>query len=102
MATTASFMTGAISSEATRMRPSLFVRVARRVPLRSTTIEFSARSYCARFSSFGRSWATAIMIPKIQETRASTPRPRITRAARSFFSRGFVWVGSSPPPPGIT
>ena len=28
--------------------------------------------YCSRFSSDGRSWATAIMIPKIQETNASS------------------------------
>ena len=32
--------------------------------------------------------ATAIMIPKIQETKASTERPRKTSAKRSFFSFG--------------
>ena len=51
-----------------------------------------ARSYCARFSSWGRSWATAIMIPKIQETNASAVRPRTTKAKRSLRSRGRVRV----------
>ena len=77
------------------MRPSLLVRVASRVPLRSTMTEFSARSYWARFSSDGRSWATAIMIPKIHETSASSARPMKTRGARSFFSRGLC--GLAPP-----
>ena len=53
-------------------------------------------SYWARFSSEGRSWATAIMIPKIQETNASRASPRTTRAKRSFLSRGRVRpLGSS-------
>ena len=45
-----------------------------------------ACSNWARSSSCGRSWATAIMIPKTQETKASTASPRKTSAKRSFRS----------------
>ena len=52
-------------------------------------VEFWARSYWARFSRPGRSCATAIITPKIQETKASTARPKSTSRVRSFFSFGF-------------
>src|SRR5688572_16372158 len=70
-------------------------------------MEFSALSNWARLSSEGKSPATAIMIPKIQETNASTERPRKTSAKRSFLSFGrrlgggggvgAVGEGGSPP-----
>src|SRR5262245_60680160 len=85
-----------MSPEPIRMRPSLLVRVAIFWPLMSTTTEFWAFANCARSSSWGRSLATAIMIPKIQETKASTDRPKKTRAKRNFLSFGRRRAGPGP------
>src|SRR4051794_31841498 len=77
-----------MSTELTRMRPSLLVRVAIFWPLMSRTTEFWASAYWARSSSCGRSLATAIMIPKIHEIIARIARPKKTSAIRSFRSFG--------------
>jgi hypothetical protein len=58
-------------------------------------MEFSARSYCARFSRLGRSLATAISIPKTVEMRARTDSPATTSARRSFFSLGLRGGGAA-------
>jgi hypothetical protein len=57
--------------------------------------EFSARSYCARFSRLGRSLATAISMPNTVEMNARSERPAITRARRSFFSFGLGGGGAA-------
>ncbi len=79
---------GAISSDSTRIRFSLPVRVASGVPSLASTTEFWAASYWARASRSGRSWATAIITPKTQETIASSPSPIRTSRKRSFLILG--------------
>src|SRR5215216_3082844 len=86
-----------MSSEPIRIRPSLFVSVAIVSPLMSRTTELRALANCARSSSWGRSLATAIMIPKIHEINARIASPKTTSAIRSFLSFGRrPWVGPEP------
>jgi hypothetical protein len=56
--------------------------------------EFSARSYCARFSRLGRSLETAISIPNTVEISARMDSPPNTSARRSFFSLGLRGGGA--------
>src|SRR5687767_15115100 len=93
MATTAFLMFGEIWFDSSRILFSLLESVPIRSPLTSrTTVFLEARNW-AKFSSAGRSEATAIIIPKTVETPARMLRPTSTSAKRSFFIRGL------PPPP---
>ena len=58
--------------------------------------------YCCRFSSWGRSEATAIIIPKTVETTARTPRPTRIEQQPSLRDLGLggAAVGVAPPARG--
>jgi hypothetical protein len=67
-----------------RIRFSLPVSTPSGLPLTSRSVEFFERLYSSRFSSEGRSWATAIIIPNTVETAPSMPRPATISARRSL------------------
>src|SRR3954451_16185941 len=92
-------MIGGMSRWLTRMRFDVPVSVPIGLPLTSRKTEFLDRLYSWRFSREGRSWATAIIIPKTVETQASMPRPATIRARRSLYPRGRVSGGPPLPPP---
>ncbi len=71
----ASFMCGEMSRDGMMIRPWL-ASVARYVPWTSVSSEFCAFLNSSRFSSSGRSEATAIIIPKAVETSARIDRPK--------------------------
>src|SRR3954467_9889470 len=85
-----------MSLEPIRMRPWLLVRVAILLPLMSRTTEFCALANWARSSSWGRSLATAIMIPKIQEMNARIAGARRPGARRSLRIFGRLRGGVGP------
>jgi hypothetical protein len=87
-------MVSAMSSASTMIRP-WSASVARCLPCTSVRIEFCAELNSSRFSSSGRSEATAIIIPKTVETSASSDRPPRISDRRSFFKRGRPGGGGS-------
>src|SRR4051794_34844727 len=102
MAMSAFLMFGEMSVGLTRIRLLFPVRVASGLSLAETSVEFLALRYSARFSSAGRSLATAMSIPNTVETRASAARPRRISASRSFLSLGFRRGGEGLLPSGWT
>ena len=66
------------------MRLRFPVRTASCRPVSSSRTELREFLYSWRFSRLGRSWATAIIIPKTVETTASAARPARISAIRSL------------------
>ncbi len=80
---------GAISAELTRIWFLLSERMASGRPRASSSTDCLAFLNFCLFSSCGRSEATAIIIPKTVETKASIPSGTRIRASRTRFRRGF-------------
>ena len=69
------------------------------MPSLASTTEFWAASYWARASRSGRSWATAIITPKTQETIASSAEPdQDEQEAQLLDLRARLPVGAGSPP----
>jgi len=79
---------GAMSAAPTRIWFLLSERMASDRPRSSSRTDCLAFLNFCLFSSCGRSDATAIIIPKTVETKASIPSGTRMRASRTRFRRG--------------
>src|SRR3954466_13882780 len=91
-------MLGEIWDWVSRMRFLLPVRraILLWLPSAASRIEFLAARYSWRFSSAGRSLATAMSIPNTVETSASSPSRTSTVSRRIFFRRRLGAAGAPP------